>query len=257
MSEVEGVMGEVALLLARAERPLFITGAGISADSGLPTYRGIGGLYEGRLTEESVPIEEALSGGMLRERPEVTWRYLHEIGRACREGRPNRGHAVIAEVEALKPGTWVLTQNVDGLHRAAGSRNLIEIHGRMDTLSCGRCFHRIEVDESLRDVCVPRCPRCDGVLRPDAVLFGEALPSEAVERLEAELVRGFDLVFSVGTSSLFPYIAEPVLQAARRGVPTVEINPSETVVSDLVEFRIAGRAAPVLDALWGAATAMG
>lgn len=250
-------MAAVAEALALAERPLFITGAGLSADSGLPTYRGIGGLYHDRLTDDEMPIEEALSGEMLRERPGVTWRYLHEIARACRGARPNRGHAVIVEAEAAKPGAWVLTQNVDGLHHAAGSRNLIEIHGRMGMLCCLHCLRRTEADESVRAAPVPWCPHCGGVLRPEVVLFGEALPAGAVEALDREWRRGFDLVLSIGTSSLFPYIAEPVLEARRQGVPTVEINPAETEVSGLVDHRLIGRAAPVLDALWAAASAAG
>ena len=109
--------------LTSAQSVLFVTGAGISADSGLPTYRGIGGLYEGKGTHDGITIEEALSGAMLRQDPELTWRYLHEIERACRGAAPNRAHDVLALFEKRFARTWVLTQNVDGLHRRAANRS--------------------------------------------------------------------------------------------------------------------------------------
>ena len=106
--------------LGRARSLLFVTGAGMSADSGLPTYRGVGGLYECDETEDGYAIEEMLSGGMFRQRPELTWKYLRQIERGCRGARFNRGHAVIAEMERHFPRVWTLTQNVDGFHRPRG-----------------------------------------------------------------------------------------------------------------------------------------
>jgi NAD-dependent deacetylase len=238
--------------LHRAQRVLFITGAGLSADSGLPTYRGVGGLYEDRETAEEVPIEEILSGDTLSCHPELTWKYLFEIEKACRGAEPNEGHKVIARVEERKPGSLVLTQNVDGLHRAAGTGNLVEIHGRFSELFCveSGCTYRETVADYAWLSDVPRCPRCAGLVRPDVVLFGEMLPQAALSKLEYELNHGFDIVFSVGTSSLFPYITEPVLVSKRQGIPTVEINPGETVISSLVDYKLTGGAAEVLARLW-------
>lgn len=245
-------LSDVARHLRQARRVLFITGAGLSADSGLPTYRGVGGLYDGRVTSEELPIEDILSGEMLRRRPEVTWKYLLEIEKACRGARPNAGHEVIARLEAEKPDSWVLTQNVDGLHRAAGSRNVIEIHGRFSDLYCTRpgCAYRQSVTDYRNLPDVPACPLCGGPVRPDVVLFGELLPEAAVAALERELARGFDLLFSVGTSSLFPYITQPVLLAKEARVPTVEVNPGETDLSRLVDYRLPGGAAEVLSRLY-------
>lgn len=109
MEKIEEMIDIAAGLMEEARRILFLTGAGISVDSGLPTYRGVGGLYEGRVTEEGVTIEEALSGMMMARRPEVTWKYLWEVAEGCRGARPNRAHEVIAQIEARKPGTWVIT----------------------------------------------------------------------------------------------------------------------------------------------------
>lgn len=236
--------------LASARSLLFITGAGISADSGLPTYRGIGGLYDVQLTEEGFPIEEVLSGRMMQVRPELTWKYLAEIGRAAFGARFNRGHEVIAEMEAHFDRVWTLTQNVDGFHRQAGSKNVIDVHGDMHELYCTACGFRRTVSEFGDLPMPPRCPECEAIFRPDVVLFGEMLPAAKVERLYRELAAGFDVVFSVGTTSVFPYIAEPVLRASHVGVPTVEINPGESDVSNVVDVRLAMGAADALDAIW-------
>ncbi len=248
-TETEAIR-RVVSLLAQSRSLLFITGAGISADSGLPTYRGIGGLYNVDVTDEGMPIEEALSGHTLRTRPEVAWKYLAQIGRAVLGATFNRGHAVIAEMEAHFERVWTLTQNVDGFHRQAGSKNVIDIHGDMRELICTACDFRRNVNEFRQRTVPPRCPRCEAVLRPDVVLFGEMLPQAKVKRLYGELAVGFDVVFTIGTTSVFPYIAEPVLAAGRLGIPTVEINPGTTEVSDLVDVRLAMGAAAALDAIW-------
>lgn len=222
MSQTVPPYRAVSSLLRASAYPLFITGAGISADSGLPTYRGIGGLYEGRSTEEGIPIETALSGEMLRTRPALTWKYLLQIREACSGATYNRGHEVIAEIERAKPDTWVLTQNVDGFHRAAGSRNLIEIHGRASELLCMACSRHFEADELMalygEEIPLPpTCPDCGGVIRPDAVLFGEMLPEEAVSLLQTRATVGRDLVIAVGTTAVFPYISGPVIMAREMG----------------------------------------
>jgi len=248
-NEIEGTLDAVAGHLASARRILFITGAGISADSGLPTYRGIGGLYEGSLTEDGYRIEDALSGEMLRRRPEITWKYLAQIEANCRDAGPNAAHAAIARLEEEFASVLVLTQNIDGLHRAAGSRNVIEIHGDMHRLLCVSCGLQEHVESLEGREIPPQCPECRGFMRPEVVLFGEALPQEALERFYDEMEAGFDLVFSVGTTSVFPYIAQPVVWAARCGIPTVEINPGETTVSDYVAYKLPMGAAKALESL--------
>ncbi len=246
---------KVSDLLAKAEHPLFITGAGISADSGLPTYRGIGGLYEGKDTSEGVPIEVALSGDMLRSRPELTWKYLLQIHRACLGASFNRAHEIIAEIEKAKPDTWVLTQNVDGFHRGAGSQNLIEIHGRTSELYCMECKERYNVgtlSERYGDEIPlpPTCTACNGVLRPDAVLFGEMLPEKEIELLQNKAVVGRDIILIIGTTAVFPYISQPVLMAQSQNIPTVEINPADTMISDSVDFIIRDTASVAMKRIW-------
>ena len=226
-----------------------MTAAGISADSGLPTYRGIGGLYNGRLTEEGFPIEEALSGRMLARRPEIAWRYIGQIESNCRGAEPSAAHRLIAALEAAKPGLWVLTQNIDSLHRKAGSRNLIEIHGTVHRLLCTACEYRRDVADYAGLALPPSCPRCGRPLRPDVVLFGEMLPQAALARLAQVMDDGPDLVFSIGTTSVFPYIAHPMWWARQNGVAAVEINPGETDVSAIASHRLKMGASAAMTAL--------
>jgi NAD-dependent deacetylase len=144
----------------------------------------------------------------------------------------------------------VLTQNVDGLHREAGSRNVVDIHGDIRELYCTACGARKRVHDYSGLQIPPHCERCGAILRPDVVLFGEILPDEKWRRFHDELQYGFDLIFSIGTRSAFPYIAEPMHYARRAGLPTVEINPDSTEVSYLVDVKLPMRAAEALDALW-------
>ena len=242
----------VADSLQQAERVLFITGAGLSADSGLPTYRGTGGLYNDADTADGVPIEVALSGEMLARHPEITWKYLAQIEHNCRGAVPNPGHEVIAAIERHVRHALVFTQNIDGFHARAGSRNVIEIHGNLYALQCTRCSHAQQV-ESYGEIAIPPiCPRCGSLVRPRVVLFGERLDVELIARLEFEMNSGFDLVFSVGTSSVFPYIVEPVLWAAEAGIPTVEINPGNTAISEIVDCHLRMGAADAMTAIWSA-----
>jgi NAD-dependent protein deacetylase/lipoamidase len=240
----------VVSFLRGARSVLYVTGAGISADSGLPTYRGIGGLYEDADTPEGIPIEEALSGEMMRSNPSITWKYIHQIEASSRGASFNRAHSVVAESEGRFERVWVLTQNVDGLHRKAGSRNVVDIHGDVHHLLCTECRYRTTVEDYAHLPPLPRCPECEAPLRPDVVLFGELLPLDKVETIERELRRGFDVVFSIGTTSVFPYIARPVLEAKLRRKATVEVNPGETLVSGEVDVKLPMRAAEALDALW-------
>lgn len=249
------VVARIAAALRGTRRLLFITGAGISADSGLPTYRGIGGLYNDRHTEENIPIETAMSGTMLESRPAVTWKYLHQIEATCRGARFNEAHAIVAEWQQTFE-VCVLTQNIDGFHRAAGSRNLIEIHGDIHDLVCTRCDYHETVPDYTALTLPPACPRCQALVRPRVVLFGEMLPPPAITHLYRELDQGFDMVFSIGTTSVFPYIAGPVVQASRQGIPTVEINPTDTNVTDYCDYKLAAGAAASLRAIRTAWQAM-
>ncbi len=241
---------EIVHILHECRSIMFVTGAGVSADSGVPTYRGIGGLYEVETPQEGIPIEQILSGPTFQTNPELTWKYLGQIAEASRGARFNRAHEVIAEMEQHFPRVWTLTQNVDGFHGLAGSHNVLEIHGNMRSLSCTRCACQTSVDEETGLEIPPRCPDCGSIMRPDVVLFEEMLPEEALTGLIRELEEGFDVVFSIGTSSHFPYIQEPVIAAQRMGNPTIEINPSDTILSDRVDHHLNLGAADAMGEIW-------
>lgn len=248
--QIQEKIARIVKLLKEAREILFITGAGISADSGLPTYRGGGGLYNDKATDDGIPIEMALAGEMLNICPEVTWKYLSQIENNCRNATFNRAHQIIAEMERNFKRVWVLTQNIDGFHRAAGSQNVIEIHGNMHKLFCTKCGWNLEVkDYSQLDI-PPHCVKCNSIVRPEVVFFGELLPTQELEILRSELSKGFDLYFSIGTTSVFPYIQQPILEAKYLHKPTVEINPSDTEISHLVDMKLPLRALEALEAIW-------
>jgi NAD-dependent deacetylase len=244
--QIEGITD----ILRHSLTILFITGAGISAESGLPTYRGISGLYNQKETEDGIRIEEALSGTMMRDNPEITWKYLAQMEKACRGKSYNRAHEVIALLEKKFERVCVLTQNVDGFHHKAGSTNVIDIHGSLNDLYCLHCRYEIEVADYNGLEIPPVCPKCKYQMRPDVVLFEEYLSPAKTQRLSEEFQKGFDVVFSIGTTSVFPYIAQPVLAAQRAGIPTIEINPARTAVSDFVKIKLAENAVITMNTLW-------
>lgn len=229
---------KVIELLKSCNNVLFITGAGISAESGLPTYRGIGGLYNTEDTEDGIPVEMALAGEMLAENPAITWKYLSQIEQNCRNATFNRAHEIIAEMERAFDRVWVLTQNVDGFHTAGGSRNIIEIHGNLHHLKCMKCHWRATVEDFSELEIPPKCPKCNYYVRPDVVLFGEMLPFDKLQTFQDQLQKGFDMYFWIGTTGVFPYIQSPLADAKYTGRTTVEINPDDTLLSSEVDIRI-------------------
>jgi len=288
--KLETKLQAIAEKLRRAKRVLFITGAGISADSGLPTYRGVGGLYNSGNTEEGYPIEQCLSASMFRVRPDITWKYMFQIGEAVMQCEPNPAHKIIAQWEkefAQRGGkVIVFTQNIDGYHRLAGSKNVLDIHGSLGELFCTKCSWEASLNlttptppkegnysppsegghlaqqnggvvtpewlkEQVQDS-VPSCPKCNAVIRPRIVLFEEMLPRQVLTQFEKEFDggNGFDMVFSIGTSAMFPYITGPVQMAMRCGKITVEINPVPGELSHRVDYHLPMGAADALTRLY-------
>ncbi len=231
-------------------RVLFITGAGVSAESGLPTYRGTGGLYNQTVTAAGLPIETVLSGTVMQTQPALTWKYLQAMEQAARGKQPNAAHIAIAQFEAFFT-TIVLTQNIDGLHTQAGSAAVIEIHGSLYRLRCtaAACPWEATVANYAHLAPLPHCPRCDALMRPCVVLFGEMLPAAALEQLEQALAEPFAAVFIVGTTAVFPYIRAPLLAAQQADILTVEINPTPTELSAVCKYSLRAQAGAVLSAL--------
>jgi NAD-dependent protein deacetylase/lipoamidase len=235
-------MDEARARLRAARSVVALTGAGISAESGVPTFRGAQGLWK-QFRPEDLATPEAFARD-----PKLVWEWY-----AWRRGliaavQPNPGHFALAHLEERAPAFVLATQNVDGLHTRAGSRRVVELHGSVWRLRCVGCGTERE-DRSVPSELPPRCP-CGALLRPGVVWFGEALPDHALrEALEA--VRGADVLLVVGTSSLvYPAAALPHAGLAA-GAFVIEINPEPTPLSEHCQVTLRGRAAEVLPLLVG------
>ncbi len=198
----------------------------MSAESGIPTFRGKGGLWE-RFRVEDLATPE----GFFRD-PVRVWEWYDMRRRAIAEAQPNDAHRLMALLESECPDVWIITQNVDGLHRRAGSRNVIELHGniwRVRCLKCGATYY--EFRTPLPEY-PPKCKECGGMLRPDVVWFGEPLPADALERAW-DLSREARTFVVVGTSGLVYPAAQLPYVARDSGAHVVEINPEETPISSI------------------------
>jgi NAD-dependent deacetylase len=231
---------------------LVLTGAGVSAESGLPTYRGSGGLWR------SHAFERLASPEGFRADPALVWRFYSERREAALAAQPNAGHRALAEVEQRMGERFLLvTQNVDGLHRRAGSERLIEIHGRLLGTRCSRCHRPETPDESAYpEGTVPRCERCDGQLRPAVVWFGESLDPAHLEAVDDFLERwsGRRLVFlAAGTSGAVWPAAGFVDLARARGAETWLVNAERADNAGRFDHVLEGPSGTLLPALLGEA----
>jgi NAD-dependent deacetylase len=226
----------------RPSRVVALTGAGISAESGIPTFRDAGGLWETHRAEEL-----ATPQAFARD-PHLVWRWYEWRRGLIRDAVPNDAHLALATLEdALERGDGsfaLITQNVDGLHRRAGSRNLIELHGNIFRVRCTRAGTAREATESFREL-PPHCA-CGAVLRPDVVWFGEMLPAGAMEAA-ADRVVASDLLLVIGTSGVV-HPAAGLVSLAESGL-SIEINPQETPLTRLADVSIHAPAAVAIPPL--------
>jgi NAD-dependent deacetylase len=234
----------VALIerLRTARRVVVLTGAGVSAESGVPTFRDAQTGLWAKFRPEELATPEAF-----RANPGLVWDWYEWRRSLIRGARPHAGHLVIADWERRFPEFLLITQNVDGLHQVAGSCSIASLHG--DILRT-KCFHGCGPVESwAKDGdSPPRCAQCGGPLRPDVVWFGEALPEEALQAA-ARAATDCDAFFSIGTSSLVHPAASLIELAFRAGAVTVEVNPGDTPHSGRVDFRLRAAAGICLPAL--------
>jgi NAD-dependent deacetylase len=223
-------------------RIVFFTGAGLSAESGIPTYRGHGGIWK-----EYDYQEYACQRAFDRNRDKV-WDFHDKRRAAVISCQPNDGHRVIAEWQSREPGTVVITQNIDGLHQRAGASDVVELHGSLWRVRCDR-EGITRPDESIP--MAPRACRCGAFFRPDIVWFEDALDPQTMRRAEDALTK-CDLLVSVGTSGVVYPAAELPRIAMDRGATTVEINIEDTPLSHLYGHLARGRAAELLRKMTGA-----
>ncbi len=222
------------------ERILFFTGAGLSAESGIPTYRGKGGMWT-EYDYEDYACQRAFDRD-----PEKVWDFHDKRRAAVALCEPNAGHRVIAEVQKARPGTVVVTQNIDGLHARAAAEDVIELHGSLWRVRCDR-------ENIVRpDLSVPMSPRtcasCGGYWRPDIVWFEDQLDQRNLRRAR-EALEKCDLLVSIGTSGVVYPAADLPRIAMQSGAVSVEINLDETPVSALYQHRLRGKASEILAAM--------
>jgi len=232
------------------KRVLVVTGSGISADSGIPTFRGKDGYWR-NLDPTKLATETAF-----REHPQLVWEWYGERRDLIRRSQPNAAHQALVQLAANTREFLLLTQNVDDLHARAEwegkrlpSEQIVQIHGDIFVTRCSRCtFTRREICENIATV--PICPKCGAMMRPGVVWFDEELNSKEVERVENYLQSGpCDAVLVIGTTALFDYIVRWALAAKGPSGRLTEINPEETPLSQLATEKVRGAAAKSLPGL--------
>ncbi len=235
-------------VLRNAQDIAVLTGAGVSAESGIPTFRDAQVGLWAQYRSEDLATPEAF-----RRNPKLVWDWYAWRRDLVSKARPNPGHYALAQMQQRVPKLTLITQNVDGFHQLAGSVDVIELHGNITRLKCSReeivIDHWAETGET-----PPRCPRCSDLLRPDVVWFGELLPPAALEAA-AQAANTCDVFFSIGTSG----IVEPAASLARvvlhRGAVVVEVNPTATPLTPQASFALQGPSGEILPALvkaaWG------
>lgn len=234
--------------LRKAGQVAALTGAGISAESGVPTFRDAQTGLWARFRPEDLATLRAF-----QRDPRLVWEWYAWRRELTAMAQPNPGHMALVEIERHIPSFTLITQNVDGLHQQAGSHNVIELHGNIQRTKC--LTEGILVDRWVDDGEIPPCcPHCGGMLRPDVVWFGENLPAGALQAAW-EAAQTADVFLSIGTSTVVEPAASLPFIAKRHKAVLVEVNPCETPLTSSVDFSFAGQAGIVLPALlqavWG------
>jgi NAD-dependent deacetylase len=227
-------------ILPKSEHLVFLTGAGISKESGIPTFRGYGGLWKTydpmKLASVSAFIEDS----------SLVWEFYAYRQKVISECHPNVAHMAISNIQQQKKDSWVLTQNVDNLHERAGSKNIVKLHGDIFKVYCIHCGYYGNMD---RDV-PPLCPNCNNVLKPGVVLFEETLPKKEWAKA-IELSSSCDLMLVIGTSlNVSPANTLP-LYAKDNNATLVEINTEATELSKLMDFSLQGTASQIMPKIKG------
>ena len=235
---MEDLIKRAARDIVEAKKVVALTGSGMSAESGIPTFRDQGGFWEKYNPDVYAHIDTFFS------QPEKPWQMVKAFDQQLK-AKPNPGHLALAEIEKMGFLKEIITQNVDNLHQQAGSTEVIEFHGNLRRGVCLVCGKYYEWGEITLEVLPPRC-ECNGVLKPDAVFFGEPIPEEAFQRAY-EASRKCKLMLVIGTSAIV-YPAASIPQVAKQaGAVVVEINPETTPLTDFVsDYSIIGKAGIIL-----------
>ncbi|RMF93741.1 MAG: NAD-dependent deacylase [Candidatus Schekmanbacteria bacterium] len=231
-------MTKIEEFLKKAESIVVLTGAGISAESGVPTFRGEDGLWK------NYRAEELATPYAFEKNPSLVWEWYNWRRELIAPLKPNDGHLAIAQLERLFEDFLLITQNIDGIHQQAGSKKMLELHGNIWKVRCTREGRVFELkDTPLKDI-PPRCD-CGALLRPHVVWFGESLEKDIMDKSVYAIER-CDLFFSVGTSAVVQPAASFALMAKQRGAFVVEVNLDPTPISNSVDISLLGKAGEIL-----------
>ncbi len=236
------MLEELTSIIQQSRHGVVLTGAGISAESGVPTFRGNEGIWEKFRPEDLATMSAFIANSKL------VWEWYNWRRDLIRQVKPNAGHYALVELAKWFPSFTLITQNVDNLHRLAGSENILEIHGNMLRNKCVDCAQAIELENEVDPSAIPRCPACGGKVRPDVVWFGEMLPEEAIDAA-FEAAEQADIFFSIGTSALVHPAATLPVVAKRHGAVLVEINLDETPLTGLADFYFPQKSGEILPQL--------
>jgi NAD-dependent deacetylase len=231
--------------LRKAQYVVVSTGAGVSAESGIPTFRDAQTGLWARYNPEELATPQAF-----RRNPRLVWEWYAWRRELVGRAQPNPGHVAIARLERLVPNFTLITQNIDNLHATAGSQQIVELHGNIGRSQCIAEGHTVTEWDDKGNV-PPLCQHCGSLLRPDVVWFGEDLPHDALQAAFTA-ARTCDLFFSVGTSGLVQPAARLPLEAAASGAIVVEVNPQPTPLSPYMDYRLEGLSGVILPALLAA-----
>ena len=241
--EMENQIARVKAFIQNAKKITVLTGAGISHESGIPTFRGQDGLWK-KFRAEDLATNQAFQSN-----PKLVWEWYDWRRGLIRKVKPNAGHYALVSMENHISSFTLITQNVDGLHRLAGSKNVFELHGniwRVKCLNCHAVYDNFEVPIS-KDM-LPRCKHCGGLIRPDVVWFGESLPENTLKAAMESAIH-CNLMLVVGTSGIVQPVASLPSLAKSKNAYIIEVNPNQTPISLLADESIRGKAAETLPGL--------
>lgn len=224
-------------ILRTAKSVVFLSGAGISAESGIPTFRGKDGIWN------KINPEELANFNAFIRNPQLVWEWYNYRKTIVHQSKPNAGHLAIVEMEKYFDDVIVVTQNVDNLHRRAGSKTIYELHGNIEKNFCVKCKKRYDGELDFKDG-VPKCS-CGGLIRPDVVWFGEFLPADQFQFSE-KAARNCDVFFIVGTSAVVYPAASIVHVAKSNQAFLVEVNIEETEASSIADVSLFGESGKIL-----------
>jgi len=237
---------KAAALIRDSQNITVLTGAGVSRESGIPTFRdALDGLWA------RFNPQELATASAFMDNPKLVWDFYEYRRDIMRDKSPNAGHFALAELQRRSPSLVVITQNIDELHEQGGSTGVIHLHGR---IAGNKCFYNCQGDPTMVDVSLlswdkengpPACPHCGRWVRPDVVWFGEMLPPAALNAA-ADALQVSELMLVIGTSGLVMPAADMPMVIKRRGGKVIEINPDDTPISDIADIKLSGPSGEIL-----------